>query len=142
MKITVRSALGLAALAGIAIALPAASPAQAAHTSLHPLSGRGSPPGSGSAIRAGRLGPAVPGRVTSVAATSAGDVWAVGLTSGPPLILHWNGSAWLQYPISPDSYLLGVSAPSADNAWAVGGTYWFSPTKTVAYHWNGKTWSR
>ena len=28
------------------------------------------------------------------------------------------------------------------DAWAVGGTSWFYPTQTVAYHWNGKTWSQ
>jgi hypothetical protein len=121
-----------------------AGPAQAS-----PLPSPSSPwraAAAGGAIRGGGLepglGPAVPGRLTGVAATSADDVWAVGLTSGPPLVLHWNGSSWLQYPISPDLYFLGVAAVSPRDAWAVGGTYWFAPTATVAYHWNGKTWGQ
>src|SRR5271165_1412769 len=86
--------------------------------------------------------PSAPGRFYRVAATSANDVWAVGLTSGPALIWHWNGSSWAEYPFSRDLYFLGVSAVSRTDAWAVGGTNWGYPTQTVAYHWNGKTWSQ
>ena len=38
-------------------------------------------------------------------------------------------------------FFYGVAATSAGNAWAVGGTDWFSPV-TLAEHWNGKTWTR
>ena len=27
-------------------------------------------------------------------------------------------------------------------AWAVGGTNWFSPSQTLADHWNGRSWTR
>jgi hypothetical protein len=88
------------------------------------------------------LGPSVPGVLYSVAASSPDNVWAAGLTSGPALLLHWDGSAWWQYAFSPDIYFTSVAVISPTDAWAVGGTYWFSPTLTVAYHWNGKTWSQ
>lgn len=88
------------------------------------------------------LGPSVGGVLYSVAASSRHDVWAVGLTSGPALIWHWNGRSWSEYPFSADLYFFGVTAISPTDAWAVGGTYWFSPTYTVAYHWNGKTWKQ
>jgi hypothetical protein len=85
---------------------------------------------------------AFPGRLYSVAAISADDVWAAGLSSpGGSLIVHWNGSAWSQSLIGP-GYLEGVAGSSAGNVWAVGGTNWFSPNQTLAEHWNGKTWSQ
>jgi hypothetical protein len=121
-------------------------PARAAAAPLSAPTGTGRAVGTVGAIRADglgpTLGPSVPGRLTAVAATSADDVWAVGLTSGPPLILHWNGGAWSQYLISPDLYFLGVAAVSRSNAWAVGGTNWSAPSLTDAYHWNGKTWTQ
>jgi hypothetical protein len=83
-----------------------------------------------------------PGRLYSVAAVSADDVWAAGLSSpGGSLIVHWDGSAWSQSLIGP-GYLEGVAASSARDAWAVGGTSWFSPNQTLAEHWNGKTWTK
>jgi hypothetical protein len=61
-----------------------------------------------------------------VAATSAGNAWAVGSyfgTTNHTFLLHWNGSSWRQSP-SPnpagDSVLRAVAATSATNAWAVG----------------------
>ena len=83
-----------------------------------------------------------PGRLYSVAAVSADDVWAAGLSSpGGSLIVHWDGSAWSRSLIGP-GYLEGVAASSATDAWAVGGTSWFSPNRTLAEHWNGKSWTR
>jgi hypothetical protein len=62
-----------------------------------------------------------------VAATSATNAWAVGISSTPTadqtLILHWDGAAWTQVPSpSPNasSDLFGVGATAATNAWAVG----------------------
>jgi len=130
---------GLAASAAVTLAVTGlAGPAQAAPSRLSPLfiTRTAARPG----VLKPALGPAIPGRLYSVAATSARDVWAVGLTSGPPLLLHWNGSSWLQYLISPNLYFNGVAAVSPRDAWAVGGTNWGEPTATVAYHWNGKAW--
>lgn len=57
-----------------------------------------------------------PGRLYSVAAVSADDVWAAGLSSpGGSLIVHWDGSAWSQSLIGP-GYLEGVAASSARDA--------------------------
>ncbi len=85
--------------------------------------------------------PAVPDRLYSVAAISANDVWAVGLYPTGWLALNWNGSTWAQYEASP-GYFNGVGASSASDVWAVGGTNWFSPSQTLAMHWNGKTLTR
>jgi hypothetical protein len=79
--------------------------------------------------------------LTSVAATSAHDAWAVGYTrsNGKTLILRWNGTAWKQVP-SPthgsNSELLGVAATSTHNAWAVGDQL----VSLILLHWNGTAW--
>jgi hypothetical protein len=134
----------LAAGAGIALAMSGpAAVAGAARTASARTASTVQAAGSGhKASLRPALGPSTAGRFTAAAATSADDVWAVGLTSGPPLIWHWNGAAWVDYPFSPDLYFNGVSAVSPTDAWAVGGTYWFYPTDTVAYHWNGTSWNQ
>lgn len=95
----------------------------------------------------------------AVTALSPGNVWAVGdqtRTAGATdsLVLHWNGSHWTQVASpspggsSPSdfTYLQGVSADSASDAWAVG--YYGHTTatntfeKTLALHWNGSSWTR
>jgi hypothetical protein len=81
-----------------------------------------------------------PGRLYGVAAISARNVWAVGLTPSSSLIVHWNGSAWSQ-SVAGAGYYEGVAASSARDVWAVGGTNWFSPSQTFAEHWNGSSWS-
>jgi len=81
-----------------------------------------------------------PGRLYSVAAISARDVWAAGLTPNSSLIVHWNGSAWSQ-SVAGAGYFEAVAASSARDVWAVGGTNWFSPSQTFAEHWNGSSWS-
>lgn len=129
----------LAAAAGLA--LVASGPAAIAGT--RAMTGTAQAPGAvtGGGLTPG-LGPSGPGRLISVAASSARNVWAVGLTSGPAQMWHFNGRAWSQYPFSADLYLNGVTVVSRRDAWAVGGTYWFAPTQTVAYHWNGRTWTQ
>jgi hypothetical protein len=90
--------------------------------------------------------------LTSVAALSAGDVWAVGsYSSGPAgstLIEHWNGRAWKIVP-SPNadgaaltSTLTAVAATSARDAWAVGWYLAHGQTWSLTEHWNGTTWKR
>jgi hypothetical protein len=94
--------------------------------------------------------------LTSVSA-SATDAWAVGSYFNPTtfaidtLALHWNGTKWSTVS-TPNpggtgafgtSFLSGVSANSATDAWAVG--YYPNPTTgaedTLALHWNGTSWS-
>ena len=81
------------------------------------------------------------GRLYGVAAISADDVWAVGLTGGGSLAVHWNRSTWSEYDDTSTGCYNGVAASSAGDVWAVGGTSWFSPSQTLAEHWNGKTWT-
>ena len=96
------------------------------------------------------------GLLYAVAATSSGNVWAVGQTSPPgdddepdwnALIMHWNGTSWKRVP-SPSpgtgATLSGVAAVSARSAWAVGWTdsTKFSPARTVIVRWNGAAWKR
>jgi len=91
--------------------------------------------------------------LTSVHATSATDAWAVGTfdngTADQTLILHWNGTAWQQVsspsPGGPGSNdeLFGVTATSANDAWAVGNVE--APTgneTSLILHWNGLQWTR
>jgi hypothetical protein len=80
-----------------------------------------------------------------LAVTSANDAWAVGTsstgTTDHTLILHWNGTSWIQVPSpTPDGsdQLRSVSATSASNAWAVGASS--DGTKTVILRFNGTSW--
>ena len=84
------------------------------------------------------------GTLYGVAAVSARDAWAVGLTGfgGPSktMILHWNGTGWKRV-LSPNpsggGVLIGVAATSPTNAWAVGYT---SGLKALVVRWNGTAW--
>jgi hypothetical protein len=86
------------------------------------------------------------------AARTSTDAWAVGeqfAAAGqappPPVSYHWNGSTWsiVATPVlGVSSALLGVSASTATDAWAVG----FSvlgrhDDGTLIEHWNGTAWS-
>jgi hypothetical protein len=92
--------------------------------------------------------------LTSVATVSDSNAWAVGYHSGAAftnvgaqvLIDRWNGTAWSQVttPATPGNtaLLLGVSASSASDAWAVGRTQVNkSSFEGLALHWNGTAWS-
>ena len=85
--------------------------------------------------------PAFPGRLYGVTAIAPSDVWAVGLTNGGTLELHYNGRKWTKYPVAT-GYFDGVASTSAKSVWAVGGTNWFSPSQTLAERWNGTRWTR
>ena len=94
--------------------------------------------------------------LTAVSADSATDAWAVGSYADSSqvshsLTLHWNGSTWSRVTSPSPSrstagygtYLLGVSAVSPTDAWAVG--YYRNSTggaHPLILHWNGSTWSR
>ena len=87
-----------------------------------------------------------------VAAISTNDVWAVGSynsgavgskTTGLALIEHWNGSTWsvVSSPqVAPSSILMGVTAVSRNEIWAVGYSFNGSASPLIE-HWNGSTWS-
>jgi hypothetical protein len=84
------------------------------------------------------------GTLNAVAAVSAGRASAVGSTNAfTPLVLRWNGFAWkrVSEPLA-SADLLGVTATSADNAWAVGYTTATSPFDGIIVHWNGTSWKR
>jgi hypothetical protein len=111
----------------------------------------GSAAPAGAATRGPSASPAaslsIAGELDGVAATSAGNAWAVGDTSGGrSLILHWNGTSWKRVP-GPSTtgavYLSSVAATSGRNAWAVG----YVPTSSygpagLILHWNGTAWKR
>jgi len=86
--------------------------------------------------------------LSSVSAASSNDVWAVGNTFGTSvqqtLIEHWNGSSWSQVS-SPNpggssvaNVLMGTSAVSGTDAWAVG----YDGGSTMVLRWNGSSWSQ
>ncbi len=85
----------------------------------------------------------------NVAASSASNVWAVGVFDYRfSLTLHFNGRSWSEVTSRDrgETVLYGVATTSADNAWAVGsGTYTSNITgaavpKALIEHWNGTTW--
>lgn len=88
--------------------------------------------------------------LSSVAAISARDGWAVGFSSnnsGPyqTLIERWNGATW-SIVSSPNpgvafNNLYGVAAISARNVWAVGAYGNGNVNHTLTEHWNGTRWS-
>jgi len=90
--------------------------------------------------------------LTGVAAVSPADAWAVGsYCAGAQglrtLTEHWNGTAWTHVaspnPSQADAtWLSGVAATSASNAWATG--FYFNHHTgyhPVIEHWNGKAWT-
>lgn len=146
MKVQSRWAVSvLAALAGVTLIAPGSAGLAAA-------AGGDGAAGAARAVQVTRVAghdrlgsaqwPSGSGVFYSVAASSANNVWAVGLTGGPGIIWHLNGKSWSQYPISADVYFFGVTVISRKDAWAVGGTNWGDPTRTVAYRWNGKSWTQ
>ncbi len=86
------------------------------------------------------------GWLFGVAAVTNTHVWAVGDALGRPLVLRWTGSKWTSMSVPhPGSHgkLLGVSAVSAGNAWAVG-SYVSSNhrLRTLVLHYDGTSWKR
>jgi hypothetical protein len=92
---------------------------------------------SAAARPASGTGYSVTGSLTGVAATSAGNAWAVGYAGKSSLIVRWNGRAWARQS-SPAGTLSAVAASSATNAWAVGSTG--AADSALTLHWNGKSW--
>jgi|GEM_PF-577843 len=93
--------------------------------------------------------------LSSIAATSKNDVWAVGSyvkeagaewRTMRALFLHWDGKTWSQAPGSDIEghgiSLTAITAISPNDAWAVG-TYWSGDPEVanLLLHWDGKAWT-
>jgi hypothetical protein len=84
-----------------------------------------------------------------VAATSSGDVWAVGdfgfvenQELPTALVEHWDGKRWhLSYGVfgRGEDTFHGVAAVSSRDVWAVGSEGHFG-TNQLIKHWNGQRW--
>ncbi|MGO8957233.1 MAG: hypothetical protein ACLQFR_07680 [Streptosporangiaceae bacterium] len=157
--------LGLAAGAGpVLTAVPAAQAAARQHDAARPHDAASSAAHSASvtlpaASRGWHLSYRLPfsngstESVSSIAALSRNDAWAVGgrlgivnhQGVGVPAIWHWNGSAWRPSALprpQHEGFFTQVLGSSARNVWAFGS---FAPqglraTPYVA-HWNGRTWA-
>jgi hypothetical protein len=91
-------------------------------------------------------------QLTGIAAASASDIWAVGISAAggiqSTLTEHWNGSSW-SVVTSPntaaeDNLLSGVTVVSSNDVWAVGtgdSPDYGSGSIPIALHWNGASWS-
>ena len=85
--------------------------------------------------------------LTSVAAVSPTDAWAVGSSTGNDFsttvmfALHWNGTRWAQATLPnvgpPSTSLTSVSAVSANDVWAIGS---YQANADLVLHWDGKRW--
>ncbi|MFL6077866.1 MAG: hypothetical protein ACJ73S_31265 [Mycobacteriales bacterium] len=87
------------------------------------------------------------GELHAISASSAADVWAVGLAQNPDtlvrgaLIEHFNGTAWSVVPspdLGVDAFLSGVRAVAPNDAWAVGRVN----EAALVEHWDGTAWTR
>jgi len=86
--------------------------------------------------------------LTAVAAVSAGNVWAVGLTTRnsttQTLIEHWNGTSWTVeqtgLPGGDTTSLSAVTATSATDIWAVGRTGGTNGQPLIE-HYDGHGWT-
>jgi hypothetical protein len=109
---------------GALLALGASSPAVAA-TGIGWLS----VPGSGATS------------ITDIDASSATDMWVVGVLGGGGFAQHWNGATW-DAPAPAPGTLYGVTEISPTNLWAVGYQYSVSAQddQTLIEHGNGTTW--
>jgi len=89
--------------------------------------------------------------LSSVAAASDNDVWAVGWAWNQSSnayrteIQHWDGSRWslVRSPNLTNGYNLlnGVAVIASNNVWAVGQAANGSTYSTLIEHWNGSAWS-
>ena len=97
----------------------------------------------------------VTNELQGITAVSPQNVWAVGWAgdpNGPPYVKHtliqrFNGTAWRIVP-SPNvpnhtlNELHSVSAASANDVWAVGGSHDGTlPSRTLTQHWDGTKWT-
>jgi len=88
--------------------------------------------------------------LNAVAAVSASNAWAVGLSRSPggpsrTLVLHWDGRRWAIIA-SPnagpgDNSLVSVAAVSARDVWAVGYRDASGVFRSLVEHWDGDRWT-
>jgi len=89
--------------------------------------------------------------LSSVAAATDSDVWAVGWAFNQSLFAyrtlteHWNGTRWslVRSPNATNGYNLlnGVAVVAANDVWTVGQAANGSTYSTLVEHWNGVAWS-
>lgn len=79
------------------------------------------------------------GSLLAVAASSAKNAWAVGVTeSGAGLAAHWNGHKWRSVSFGQSvPELTAVSTTSPKNVWALTSSSSGAP---ASVHWNGHKW--
>ncbi|WP_329792426.1 hypothetical protein V1227_11090 [Lentzea sp. DG1S-22] len=88
-----------------------------------------------------------------MAAVDAGSAWAVGLegydpdrqyTTGDPVVLRWDGSAWSRtsLPAVPGRVSFQrVAASSADDVWVKGAPILPHGNITLLWRYDGTTWT-
>jgi hypothetical protein len=88
------------------------------------------------------------GRLSSISAVSANDIYAVGMCTSNQVIEHWNGSSWSpEGPAIPEGpgitggALTGVSALSASDVWALGSGTGTGGDFQLTEHFNGSKWT-
>lgn len=92
------------------------------------------------------------GELSGITAVAPNDIWAVGATYATDenakqsaLLLHFDGKNWHRIaapgPRTTHNWLGAVTALSANDIWAVGGSTIGSTERPLAVHWNGSTWS-
>lgn len=89
-----------------------------------------------------RQTPVVPGYLNAVS-EAGGNVWAVGETYAPALIMHRTGGRWYVVPTPGPTVaqFLCVAVTGADSAWAGGQVGdGANPSATLLLHWNGSAW--
>jgi hypothetical protein len=102
-------------------------------------------------VVASRNGGTQANSLSSVAAATDSDVWAVGwaynqsLGAYRTLIEHWNGRRWslVRSPNATNGYNLlnGVAVAAPNDVWTVGQAWNGSTYNTLVEHWNGVAWS-
>ncbi|MBX3206177.1 MAG: hypothetical protein KF764_13990 [Labilithrix sp.] len=80
-------------------------------------------------------------KFVAISGVNDNDIWALGSRGAATWALrHWDGTTWKDSATSVpvfsgrDSFPLGISVTSTDDAWAVG-------TNGVVRHWDGKSWA-
>ncbi len=92
------------------------------------------------------------GTLSTVSASSAADIWAVGTVDSKtarPVAIHFDGSSWQEVAMphpKPYTRINGVVAVSPTDAWAVGSVDGalpdgFAVERTLTEHWNGARWT-